>query len=82
LLINRRNKAHNYLPKKWKTIYAIANNIAIIFASRFNREKTERIVAIGIIIHFDIYGHDNAAQVIIRPIAASINSGLALANPR
>lgn len=59
----------------------MATRITIIFDSRLNREKTKRITAIGIIIHFDMYSHDNAAQIIIRTDATSINIPLALANP-
>lgn len=56
--------------------------MAIIFASRLKRENTERNMAIGIIIHFDMYDHDNAEHIIIRVTATIINSVLALANPR
>jgi hypothetical protein len=72
-----------HLPTmKWKAKYPIAKSIAIMFASRLNRDNTERIIAIGMIIHFDIYDHDNAAQTTIMLIAATMKSGLALANPR
>lgn len=39
-------------------------------------------MAMGIIIHADMYDHDSTAQVTIRHSATSIKSGLALANPR
>ncbi len=62
-------------------MYETERNIVITFASRLKREKTERIRAMGIMIHFDTYGHDSTAQASKRVSAASIKSGLALANP-